>query len=259
MRYYSSIFTMFFCLLILSGFGLKAQTDETKILIYTHNGKGSGNPYIHENIPYAVEALKKMAEEQSWHYLVSDDPEFFTTENLQDIDCIIFSNTNNEAFDTDAQKEVFVSYIRNGGAFVGIHSASGSERAWPWFWDLLGGKFMRHPPLQPFEIKVIDQEHPATDFLGETWEWEDEPYYLNYLNPDIHILLAVDYTQLKDGEEPKIPGTQFGNYTPLSWCHTFEGGRQFYTALGHKKEYYEDEKFLKHILGGIQWTMGIDE
>lgn len=250
------VWTIRICLCMLLTLGLMSFKDGKKILIYTHNGQGNGNPYIHENIPYAVDALKKLADEQGWQYVVSDDPGFFTPGNLRDIDCIVFSNTNNQAFDTEEQKDVFVNYIQNGGGFVGIHSASGSEREWSWFWDMLGGKFVRHPPLQEFTIKVIDQNNPATDFLGETWDWEDEPYYLGNLNPDIHILLAMDYTQLKDGDEPKGPGTQFGNYTPLSWCHTFGGGREFYTALGHKKEYYKDEKFLKHILGGIQWAMG---
>ena len=240
---------------MLLNIALLSQVSAQNILIYTHNGEGNGDPYIHKNIPHAVKALVKMANEQGWQYQESDDPGFFTTENVRDLDCVIFANTNNEAFDTEEQKEVFANYIRNGGGFVGIHSASGSEREWPWYWAMLGGKFLRHPPLQEFKIKVIDPDHPATDFLGGTWDWEDEPYYLNNLNHDIHILLALDYTQLKDKDDAQGPGLQFGSYTPLSWCHTFDGGRQFYTALGHKKEYYKDEKFLKHILGGIQWVL----
>jgi type 1 glutamine amidotransferase len=120
---------------------------------------------------------------------------------------------------------------------------------------MLGGRFVRHPPLQKFTIKVIDKAHPSTNFLADTWEWEDECYYTNQLNPDIHVLLAVDLSTVKDDKKAEYPGETFGNYFPLAWCHEFEGGRQFYTSLGHKSEYYKDEKFLKHLLGGIKWAV----
>jgi type 1 glutamine amidotransferase len=222
-----------------------------KILIYTHNGKG----YVHENIASSVEALKKLCAAQGYETESTDNPGIFTAENLKKFNCIIFSNTNNEAFDTEDQKQAFVNYIHQGGGFVGIHSASGSERQWPWFSAMLGGKFVRHPKLQKFPIKVVDHNHPSTRFLGETWAWEDECYYIDQLNPDIHIVLAADLTNIEDEKKAEYPGTTFGHYFPTAWYHEFEGGRQFYTSLGHKAEYYQDETFLKHLLGGIQWAM----
>jgi uncharacterized protein len=226
---------------------------QSKFLIYTRNGKG----YVHENISASVDALKKLCHENGYETEVSNDPSIFTRENLKKYKCIIFSNTNNEGFESQSQKEAFVEYIHNGGGFVGIHSASGSERQWPWFSAMLGGKFVRHPKLQPFTIKVIDKTHPSTQFLGDTWEWEDECYFTDNLNPDIHVLLAADLSTIEDEEKAKYPGSTFGNYFPLAWCHEFEGGRQFYTALGHKAEYYKNEKFLKHLLGGIQWVVKV--
>ncbi|HEX5169245.1 MAG TPA: ThuA domain-containing protein [Cyclobacteriaceae bacterium] len=238
------IFILFAC----TAFSVVAQK---KVLIYTHNGKG----YVHENIAASVEALKKICRENGYEATATDDPSVFTKEKLAGVQCIIFSNTNNEAFDTEDQKQAFVSYIRSGGSFVGIHSASGSERQWPWFWAMLGGKFVRHPKFQPFTIKIIDPKHPATGFLGNTWQWEDECYFTNQLNPDIHVLLAADLTTIQDEKKVEYPGETFGNYFPLSWCHEFDGGRQFYTALGHDPKFYQDPTFLKHLLGGIKWAM----
>lgn len=224
---------------------------QKKVLIYTHNGKG----YVHENIPFSVDALKKICVENGYSSEATDDPGVFTPQNLRNYHCIIFSNTNNEAFEDQSQKDAFVNYIRQGGGFVGIHSASGSERQWPWFWAMLGGKFVRHPKFQKFTIKVVDSSHPATTFLGETWQWEDECYYLNQLNPDIHILLAVDLTSIDDPDKETYPGKIFGDYFPLAWCHEFDGGRQFYTALGHHPDHYKDPTFLKHLEGGIRWAL----
>jgi type 1 glutamine amidotransferase len=228
-----------------------AYGQKKRILIYTHNGKG----YVHENIAASVEALTKLCTANNWAVESSDSPTVFTSENLKRFNCIIFSNTNNEGFDNDAQKDAFVAYTRAGGGFVGIHSASGSERKWPWFAAMLGGRFVRHPELQPFTIKVIDKKHPSTEFLGEIWSWEDECYYTNNLNPDINVLLAVDLTTIKDDKKVEYPGQIFGDYFPLAWCHEFDGGRQFYTSLGHKAEYYQNEKFLKHLKGGIEWAI----
>src|SRR5690242_2532750 len=100
---------------------------QDKILIYTKNGKG----YVHENISASVEALKKLATEHKLVADATDQPSVFTASNLKQYKCIIFSNTNNEGFDTEEQKQAFVDYVHSGGGFVGIHSASGSERQWP--------------------------------------------------------------------------------------------------------------------------------
>ena len=121
---------------------------------------------------------------------------------------------------------------------------------------MLGGKFERHPPYQPFKIKVIDHKHPSTEFMEDTWSWEDECYYLKHLNPGINILLAADLRTIEDEGKDLYPGEVFGHYFPLAWYHQFEGGRVFYTALGHSPDHYSDPDLIKHIEGGIMWAVG---
>jgi type 1 glutamine amidotransferase len=226
------------------------------VLIYTKNGTG----YVHKNIPASVACLERICAHNGWTCEATDDASVFTPERIRAFDVLVFSNTNNETFDSDAQKNVFQDFIRSGGAFIGIHSACGSERDWPWFWANLGGKFVRHPAVQPFDIKVIDRMHPSTSFLGPVWHWQtDECYYLDNLNPDIHILLAADLTTVEDAGKDKYPGKVFGDYFPLCWCHEFEGGRQWYTALGHFDAHYENEAFIKHLTGGLRWAMNIGQ
>lgn len=224
-----------------------------KILVYTKNGEG----FVHDNIPASIEALKKLGEENGFQVDASEDPAVFTKDNLRQYDVLVFSNTNNETIDTEEQKKAFQEYIRAGGGFVGIHSASGSERQWPWFWKVLGGKFHRHAPLQDFEVKVIDKNHPSTAFLPDVWKIkDDECYYLKQLNPDIHVLLAADMTTVEDDQKDEYPGDVFGDTYPLAWYHEFDGGREWYTSLGHRSEHYSDPVFMKHILGGIAWVIG---
>ena len=235
-------------------FMVSCSESQKKVLIYTRNGEG----YIHENIEASVRALEEICRDIGVETEVTDSAELITREYLGRFDAVIFSNSNNDAFSSDEQRKAFQEYIRSGGGFAGIHSACGSERNWPWFWSMLGGKFYRHPPLQPFDIRVIDPGHPSTARLPDPWKWEDECYYIHYLNPDIHVLIAADLTTVEDEEKSAFPGTVFGDLFPLAWCHEFDGGREWYTALGHKPEHYDDPNFREHLKGGILWVLNIN-
>ena len=244
-------------LLLLCAFTIvNIQAQKKKhVLIYTKNGKG----FVHKNIPNSIKALKEICKAENIKAEASEEPSLFTDENLKKYDAIIFSNANNKVFDTDAQKEAFQKYIKNGGGYVGIHSSNAVERDWPWYWALVGGKFVRHAPHQEFDVAVIDEDHPSTEFLPEVWEVDDECYYSNNLNPNINVLLAADLTTVEDKNKSEYPGDIFGNYFPLCWTNKFEGARQWYTALGHDAETYDDPTFRKHLRGGILWVLKIEE
>jgi type 1 glutamine amidotransferase len=243
--------TLLIILTSLTAVALGADADR-RVLVYTKNGKG----YVHDNIPASVAAIKKLGSENNFAVDVSDDPAVFTDQNLKRYKALIFDNTNNEIFDNEEQKTALQRYIRAGGGVVGIHSACGSMREWPWFWEMLGGKFLRHPKLQPFTVKVKDPKDPSTAHLSETFAWTDEFYFLDNMPDGLHVLLAGDLTTLDDPAKEKYPGKKFGDEFPLAWRHQFDGGREWYTALGHKPEHYSDPKLTKHILGGILWAMG---
>jgi type 1 glutamine amidotransferase len=233
---------------------LQANSNTQKgkrVLIYTKNGEG----YVHDNIPASITALKEICRLEKIEADDSEDPAVFTDENLKKYNAIIFSNANNEVFDTEDQKKAFQKFIRNGGGFVGIHSANAVERQWPWYWALVGGKFIRHAPHQEFDVVVTNKHHPSTEFLDQKWTVQDECYYSNHLNPGINVLLSADMTTIEDAEKSIYPGDTFGDYFPLCWSQEFEGGRQWYTALGHDAHTYNNDTFRKHLRGGILWVL----
>src|ERR1019366_4893997 len=141
----------------------------------------------------------------------------YTPPNLNQYQALVFSNSNNEAFANQAQRDAFKAYMESGGGFVGIHSASGSERDWPYFWSVAGGRFQRHPAFQKFVVRVKDPNHASTKHLPASFEWEDECYFLEYLNPDLHPLLVTDPAKLKDPERAKYPRDLVGDSMPLAW------------------------------------------
>ena len=228
------------------------QLKNKHVLVFTKNGKG----YVHENIPASIAALQKIGAENNFKVDTTTNSALFTDDNLKKYDAIIFSNTNNNVFDTDEQKLAFMRYIQAGGGFMGIHSASGTERNWKWFKLMLGATFLRHPPFQKFSVHVLDKKHPAVKNLSSQWETNDECYFFKEVNPAVHVLLYSDISTIKDSADGKNSTPDiFGNRYPAAWCQEFDGGRIFYTALGHSKDDYSNTTYLTHLLEGLKWVV----
>lgn len=252
------MFTRLLILALLGLTGVPPAGAETapRILVYIRNGStlDGSKGYVHENIASSVAAVHQLGRESGFAVDVTDDPGIFTDATLKPYRVLVFSNTNNQVLPTGAQQAALQRYIHAGGGFVGIHSAVGSMRAWPWFWSLIGGSFVRHPKLQEFTVRVVDRQHPSTAFMDECFRWTDEFYFLRDMPANLRVLLAGELASLDDPRKPK------GEVTcPLAWCHEFEGGRAWTTTLGHRKEHYSDPFFQKHLRGGIRWAMGLNQ
>lgn len=250
-------YTILLCLFAFPYFKSDCQKPSKKlqgkhILLFTKNGKG----YVHENIPYSIAALQKLGIEQGFKTDTTTNSALFTDEYLKKYDAIIFSNTNNDVFDNEEQKVAFMRYIQAGGGFLGIHSASGTERNWKWFKLMLGATFLRHPPFQSFTVHVADIKHPITKGLAAVWTTKDECYFFKEINPTVKVLLVSDISGIKESTDSKnVTPDIFGNRYPAAWCHEFDGGKIFYTALGHDKNDYANPTYLAHILEGLKWVI----
>jgi type 1 glutamine amidotransferase len=246
---------LFFLLIACSGsrknMGNAVRVDWKKInvLVYTKNGKG----YVHDNIAAASACITRLGKQYGFGVTISDNPGDFSESNLSKYQVLVFNNTNNDVFDNDEEKIALMRYIQAGGGFVGLHSATGTERSWAWFKRLIGASFQRHAKHQPFKEIIIDTINPSTAFLPHTWDQDDECYFFKEVNPDLHVLMAHNLsTLLDDKDKPDF----YGSSSPSAWCHEFDGGREWYTALGHDSLTYQKPDFEKHILGGIEWVVG---
>ena len=199
----------------------------------------------------AIEAGKKAIEQlgSSNNFLVeaTEDAELFTAENLKQYAAVIFLCTTGDVLN-DQQQQAFEKFIRAGGGFVGLHSAADTEYDWPWYGELNGAYFKNHPKQQEAVFNIVDPNNIATAHLPNPWKRFDELYNFKWIGTDLHILITIDENSYKGGEN--------GENHPMSWYHDFDGGKAFYTALGHDNKSYEDPLFLKHILGGIKYAMG---
>jgi len=229
------------------------------ILFCTNRGFATANPKVliffktagfhHESIPAGIDAIIKLGEENKFDVDTTTNGENFTEENLKQYAAVIFLNTSGHVLEDD-QQLIFQSYIQHGGGFVGIHSATDTEYEWNWYGRLVGAYFKNHPDVQPATLKIVNPNHLATKDLPLTWKRTDEWFNFGWYNDDIKFLIVIDEGSYKGGRN--------GGEHPLSWYHSFDGGRSFYTALGHTIESYSEPLFLKHILGGIEYAMGKD-
>jgi type 1 glutamine amidotransferase len=208
--------------------------------------------FRHQSIPDGVVALKKLARDHQFSVYSTEDADIFTDEKLKEFDVIILMSTTGTIFNEE-QKAAFQRFVQSGKGIVGIHSATDTEYEWPWYTKLIGAQFKNHPHIQSVRLHVIDRLHPATYHLPEKWLWTDELYAFKNFNDEVRVLITADETSYEVGY-PGRPVEGMGEFHPMAWTHEYDGGRIFYTALGHTDWAFLNENFLQHIYGGIWYA-----
>jgi type 1 glutamine amidotransferase len=214
-----------------------------RVLVFS---KTSG--YRHDSIDEGQAAIAALGAAHQFQVDITEDSAMFDDAQLAEYQVVVFLNTTGEILG-DEQQAAFERFVRAGGGFVGVHSATDTEYNWPWYHELIGAYFESHPAIQPAAIDVLDQRHPSMRGLPGRWERTDEWYnFRSAPGPNVIVLAALDETSYSGGT--------MGARHPIVWYHKYDGGRAWYTALGHTAESYAEPLFLDHLLGGIRWAAG---
>jgi len=228
---------------------LKAQKQFKALIVTTTNG------WHHESLHSGVIAIKELATRNLFDAVLFEDPGSFNDKFLQQFQVVILLNTTGDIFDPEQQK-VFERFIQSGKGYVGIHSASDTEYEWDWYTKLVGRMFHIHPAVQTAKMQILDSTFPGLQGFEHGKLWTDEWYeFSNAKALDLHDILAVDettYNAKADWGAKK--GVGMGNVHPVAWYHNYDGGRSFYTALGHVPANFSNEAFLNHLYAGILWA-----
>ncbi|KAI1174418.1 carboxylesterase-like protein [Nemania sp. FL0916] len=206
--------------------------------------------YRHDSIPAGIEGLKDLGVSSNLFTTeASEDASLINAQYLSQFKAIVFLSTSGE-FLTKEQLHGLKTYINNGGGFVGIHCASSAMRSEPWYGELVGAYFTNHPEPQHSVVRVENKDHVIVSAFQEEFKWFDEWYNFTWNPRDkVTVLLSTD--------ESLYDGGEMGSDHPLAWCREFDGGRTFYTALGHFDAAFQDESFMTHVLNGIRWAAGL--
>ncbi len=228
---------------------LAPPTEGLSVLIYSKTAPyhGSDNEYRHAAIPEATVAILEIGEREGWTVEATEDASRFNDEALARFDVVVFLLTTGDVLGVKEQA-AFERFIRSGKGYVGIHSASDTEHAWPWYGELVGAYFKNHPTVREATYIVEDRSHPASKDLPKRWTRTDEHYNFHANpRPNVQVLMALDESSYDAGDGA------MGDH-PIAWYHDYDGGRAFYTALGHVKDSYDDPLVLGHLEGGIAWA-----
>jgi cytochrome c len=223
--------------------------------------------FRHASIPAGIAAIRLLGQQHNFQVDAIEESSLFTDEVLARYDAVIWLSTTGDVLN-DAQQAAFERYIQAGGGYVGIHSAADTEYLWPWYGKLVGGYFRNHPNGTPTAtVEVEDGDHHSTSHLPARWTRTDEWY--NYQSPDnpvvngggtdysvrnsgVHVLLKMDESTYAEADG----SDGVDDDHPIAWCHRYDGGRAWYTGMGHTDASFVEPEFMKHVLGGIEVAAG---
>jgi cytochrome c len=226
-------------------FWFTRDTRVIKVLVFSRT-----QAFRHESIPDGIEAIRALGKQRDFSVDTTESGDSFNEKTLKNYNVIVFLNTTGDVLN-DGQQLEMNRWIQAGGGFVGIHAAADTEYEWPWYGELVGAYFNGHPNdpnVREAVVKRVDKTHISTKHLPDDWKRTDEWYNYKDIKPEITVLLDLDETSYKGG-------TNGGNH-PITWYRDFDGGRSWYTGLGHTNESYKDPQFLEMLWGGIQYAAG---
>ncbi len=207
-----------------------AEIRPARVLFLGHDSE-------HHNAKAYLPILQAALAPKGFYFTYTADPDDLTDEVLKDYDALMLY-ANHDAI-TEEQAKALLTYVRRGGGFVPVHSASYCFRNSEEIVKLIGGQFESHDTAT-FTAKIVAPEHPAMQGVAEFASW-DETYRHSKLTRDRTVLMErVDAS----GREP---------YT---WVKEFGQGRVFYTALGHDERTWSNPGFHRLLEQGLRWAIG---
>ena len=226
-----------------------SQAQDARLLYFTRSAG-----FRHEVIPASQAVLKEIGARQAFAVTTSEDVAVFTPENLRGYRAVMFFTTG-ELPMSEAQKAALLDFVRSGGGFIGVHSATDTFYEWPDYGRLIGGYFNEHPWHQKVTVAVAEPRSPLVGFLPPSFAISDEIYQIRDFDAaGSQVLLRLDPSSV-DLKAPNVRPQPYG--WPLAWTRPFGQGRVFYTALGHEEAVWRDPRYQQMLGNAIKWAMGL--
>ena len=239
----------------------KSKSDRKILVFWRCEG------FIHTSIPFGNFTLAELGKlTGAFSVDLADDYAVFNEKNLAKYDAVLFNNTTNLNFPEESQKKALMDFVAKGKGIAGIHAASDNFKNWPEAAAMIGGVFTGHPwgGGGNWAFEVNDTKSPITAaFNGQGFWHTDEIYWYKpesfQGNEKLRVLVSLDMSKsenikvlLKDRKEDEAKAVKVA----VSWIREFNGGRVFYTNIGHRDDTYWNPAILNHYLAGIQYALG---
>ena len=251
-----------------------------KLLVFSKTGG-----FRHASIATGKLAFTEMGKKTgAFEAVVSDDLENFEADKIKQFDGIMFLSTTMNPFlpskaeleklSDDEKKaavaaakekevklrENLMGWVKDGGAFIGIHAATDTFYDWAEYGEMINGYFDGHPwgagTQVSIKVEPGQEKHPLVAmFEGQNVDFKEEIYQLKapYDSSKVHMLLRLDHEK----SDMNVKGLKREDKDwGVAWARNWGKGRVFYCSLGHNHEMYWNPKVVRHYLAGIQWALG---
>lgn len=202
--------------------------------------------FRHASISTGITLLSAISQEQGFTIKFTETNEDITAAGLAQYEIVFFMNTSGDVFSAAEQLAFEAWMVERDGAFAGVHSATDTESAWPFYSELTGQYYNGHGVTGTTENLALESSllsHAALNELPNPWSRADEWFNFN----------SWQTWSMKDGFQILIKRGSDGQ--PVSWIREWSNFRSFYTSMGHDAAVFQDANVKKHVTGGIMWAV----
>ncbi|HET7083217.1 MAG TPA: ThuA domain-containing protein [Rhizomicrobium sp.] len=148
---------------------------------------------------------------------------------------------------TEEQGLAVKNFVAGGGGFYALHDASHISVFCKNYRDVMGGAFVGHPPLRPFEVHATPNAHPITAGM-QTFVVNDEQHFVAYDKDPRYVILE---SENRDG----LTFQKYGTKSPSGWAYDYEKGRVVFTAVGHTNHAMWNPQYLELQKRSVRWLL----
>ena len=236
------------------GDGKSSEDELTRVLIFSKTAW-----YRHPAIPELNSFLVQLGGKFGAQFDVSETPADFS--RLNRYQAVIFNSTTDIGNSLDeTQRKQLKDWYQAGGGIMALHAAAVHHNTWPWWTKLVGCDFNSDSDFVKAKL-IVDskhKDHPTVKGYGPefyyTADWTNHDKSVTGL-PGVKVLLRIDETSYDPVREyfKTRGGKPMGKDHPVSWIREFEGGRFFYTELGHEVKSLDTKFGQQHLMEGLRW------
>ncbi len=148
---------------------------------------------------------------------------------------------------TEEQGLAIKNFVSAGGGFYALHDASHISLSCKNYRDVMGGAFLGHPPLRPFEVHATQNGHPITAGM-KTFVVNDEQHYVEYDKDPRYIILE---SENRDG----LTFQDYGTKAASGWAYDYGNGRVVFIAVGHTIHAMWNPQYLELQKRAVHWLL----
>jgi type 1 glutamine amidotransferase len=166
-----------------------------------------------------------------------------------------------ETWITEEQGQAVKDFVSNGASFYSYHNNAFVSRSSKNYREVQGGYALSHPPLRPFQVKIVNKNHYITHDVND-FMVDDEQHYLIYDKDPKNILLhsvnldGLTYTApYPDPNDPNPQPKNWGTTSTSGWAHEYGKGRVAFTAVGHTIHAMWNPEYIKMQKNAVRWLL----